>query len=139
MLVGLAKLYAVALAVFFAVDLLWLGVVARPFYTEHLGHLLRRQTLWPAAIAFYLFFLLGMVVFVIEPAVRADSLVRALVLGVFYGFITYQTYDLTNYALIDRWPGIVVVVDIAWGMVLSGVVSVATTFAARLMRARGWL
>lgn len=138
-LAAYAKLYAIALVVFFAVDLLWLGVVAKPFYDQHLAHLLRKNVLWPAALAFYLFFLVGLLVFVVVPAVEADSIVRALVLGVFYGFITYQTYELTNYALIDRWPRIVVVVDIAWGMALSGVVAVATTFVARLLSARQWL
>ncbi len=128
---GYAKLYAVALVVFFAMDLLWLGVVARTFYTKHLGFLMREQALWPAALAFYALFLLGMVVFVIGPAVEANSIRRALVLGVFYGFITYQTYELTNYALLKNWPPVVVVVDIAWGMVLSGVVAVLTTWAAR--------
>ena len=129
-----AKLYLTSLAVFFAVDLLWLGVVARPFYARHLGHLLREQALWPAAILFYLFFLVGLLVFVIVPAVSADSLAKAAMLGAFYGFITYQTYELTNYALIARWPLVVVVVDIAWGVVLSAVVATGTTAAARLWR-----
>ncbi len=138
-LAAYAKLYGIALVVFFAVDLLWLGVVAKPFYDQHLGHLLRKQVLWPAALAFYLFFLVGLLVFVIGPAVEADSIGRALALGAFYGFITYQTYELTNYALIDRWPRIVVIVDIVWGIVLSAVVAVGTTFVARWFAGRGWL
>lgn len=133
------KLYLIAWVVFFAVDLIWLGVVAKPFYDRHLGHLLRPSVYWPAAIAFYAFFLLGLLVFVIAPAVAGGSVARAALLGIFFGFITYQTYELTNWALIKDWPAIVVWVDIAWGMALSGIVATATTYLARLIAARGWL
>jgi uncharacterized membrane protein len=126
----LLKLYAISVPVFFLIDFLWLGLIAKPFYDRHLGYILRGQVLWSAAILFYLFFLLGLVVFVIAPAVESGSLSKAILLGLFFGFITYQTYELTNYALVREWPLIVVVVDIAWGMVLSCVVSAVTFFLA---------
>jgi uncharacterized membrane protein len=105
-------------------------LIAKPFYDRHLGYILRSQVLWTAAILFYLFFLLGLVVFVIAPAVESGSLAKAILLGLFFGFITYQTYELTNYALVKDWPLIVVVVDIAWGMVLSSLVSAVTFLVA---------
>ena len=120
------KLYAISVPVFFLIDFLWLGLIAKPFYDRHLGYILRAQVLWPAAILFYLFFLLGLVVFVIAPSVESGSLSKAILLGLFFGFITYQTYELTNYALVKDWPLIVVIVDIAWGMVLSSLVSAST-------------
>ena len=120
------KLYAISVPVFFVIDFLWLGLIAKPFYDKHLGYILRSQVLWTAAILFYLFFLLGLVVFVIAPAVESRSLTKAILLGLFFGFITYQTYELTNYALVRDWPLIVVIVDIAWGMVLSSLVSAST-------------
>jgi uncharacterized membrane protein len=104
------KLYAISVPVFFLLDFLWLGLIAKPFYDRHLGYILRSQVLWTAAILFYLFFLLGLVVFVIAPAVESGSLSKAILLGLFFGFITYQTYELTNYALVKDWPLIVVVV-----------------------------
>jgi len=125
-----AKLYLIAVGVFFALDLLWLGLIAKPFYERHLGHLLRDHVLWEAAILFYLLFLAGLVFFVIAPAVACGSFLRAVVLGAVFGFITYQTYELTNYALIRDWPFIVVVVDIAWGVVLCGLVSGLTYLTA---------
>jgi len=126
----LLELYAISVPVFFLIDFLWLGLIAKPFYDRHLGYILRGQVLWGAAILFYLFFLIGLVVFVIAPAVESASLSRAILLGLFFGFITYQTYELTNYALVRDWPLIVVVVDIAWGMVLSSLVSAATFLLA---------
>ena len=124
------KLYAISVPVFFLIDFLWLGIIAKPFYDRHLGYLLRGQVIWIAAILFYLFFLLGLVVFVIAPAVETGSLSKAVLLGLFFGFITYQTYELTNYALVRDWPLVVVVVDILWGMVLSALVSAITFLLA---------
>jgi uncharacterized membrane protein len=120
------KMYAIAVPVFFVLDLVWLGLIAKPFYFHHLGYLLRERVIWWAAIVFYLLFLIGLIVFVIGPAVESGSMWRALVLGCLFGFITYQTYELTNYALVRDWPAVVVAVDIAWGTVLSGLVSVIT-------------
>jgi|TARA_B100001013_G_scaffold280121_1_gene180158 uncharacterized membrane protein len=53
------KLYALTALVFFAVDLLWLGVVAKGFYQEHLGHLMRPDVIWGAALLFYSIFIAG--------------------------------------------------------------------------------
>lgn len=124
------KLYIISVPIFFIIDFLWLGLIAKPFYDRHLGYILRGQVLWMAAILFYLFFLIGLVVFVIAPAVESRSLAKAILFGLFFGFVTYQTYDLTNYALVKDWPLIVVLVDIAWGMVLSGIVSAVTYLIA---------
>lgn len=120
----LIKLYTIAVPVFFLIDLLWLGLIAKPFYDRHLGYLLREKVIWGAALVFYFFFLIGLVVFAIGPAVASGSLQKAVFLGLLFGFMTYQTYELTNYALIKDWPFIMVVVDILWGTMLSGLVSV---------------
>lgn len=120
------KLYAIALPVFFAVDMTWLGLVAKNFYRRQIGHLLKPEVNWTAAIAFYLLFLAGLVVFVIEPAVAKKSLADAVVRGAFFGLVTYATYDLTNLAVAKDWPLTVTVVDMAWGAVLAATVAAAT-------------
>ena len=117
------KLYLVTLPVFFAIDMIWLGLVARSFYRDNLGDLLAPQVNWTAAIIFYLMFIAGMIVFVISPAVEKSSLGYALLYGAMFGLITYATYDLTNLATLKFWPLKVVIVDIIWGMVLSASVS----------------
>ena len=122
----LVKLYLIALPVFFAIDMVWLGLVAKDFYREQIGSLMRSPVNWPAAIIFYLLFILGLVVFVIAPAMDRDSWARALLYGVLFGLITYATYDLTNLATIRDWPLLLTVVDLIWGMVLAAAVSVIT-------------
>ena len=122
----LAKLYLIALPVFFAIDMVWLGLVAKGFYRQQIGSLMRANVNWPAAIAFYLLFILGLVVFVIAPALDKGSWARALLYGALFGLITYATYDLTNLATLRDWPVLLTVVDLIWGAVLAAAVSVAT-------------
>jgi uncharacterized membrane protein len=124
------KLYLIALPVFFAMDMLWLGIVARKFYQNQIGFLMKADVNWTAAIIFYLLFLAGLVVFVIEPAVAKKEWTRALWMGALFGLITYATYDLTNLATLKDWPMTMVVVDMLWGTVLAGSVSVATYLVA---------
>ena len=124
------KLYAIALPVFFAIDMFWLGLVAKDFYRGQIGSLMKSDINWMAAISFYLLFIVGLVVFVIMPAVEKGSWMYALVFGAFFGLITYATYDLTNLATLKDWPILVTLVDLAWGAVLVASVSVVTYLIA---------
>lgn len=125
------KLYAIALPVFFAIDMLWLGLVAKDFYRGQIGFLMKSNINWSAAIIFYLLFIVGLVFFVITPAVEKSLWMEALLLGAFFGFITYATYDLTNLATLKDWPLFVTLVDLAWGAILAGSVSTVTYFIAK--------
>jgi uncharacterized membrane protein len=115
--------YAITLGIFFAIDLVWLGVVAKDFYRQHIGHLLATQVNWGAAVLFYLLFIAGLVFFAVRPALEAGSATRALGYGALFGLLTYATYDLTNQATMRDWPVLVTVVDLAWGTVLSATVA----------------
>ncbi len=117
--------YFLTALVFFAVDMVWLGFLAKGFYRKHLGGFLSDQVNWTAAIVFYFLFIVGIFVFVILPAIEKGSLLRAIGLGAFFGIITYATYDLTNLATLKNWPILIVMVDIAWGAVLTAIVSAA--------------
>ncbi len=118
------QLYLVVLASFFVIDMIWLGLVAKKFYRDQLGFLMRERVSWPAAVVFYVFFIVGLVYFVVYPALGQDSWFYALWTGAFFGLICYATYDLTNLATLKNWPLKVTLVDLAWGSVLSAVLSV---------------
>jgi len=124
------KLFLIALPVFFAIDMIWLALVAKNFYKEQIGFLMRPDVNWFAAIIFYLLFIAGLITFVISPAVIKQSWVHALLYGALFGLITYATYDLTNLATIKDWPLLVTVVDLIWGSVLAASVSVISYFIA---------
>jgi uncharacterized membrane protein len=123
--IQMAKAYGLTLLVFLAVDFLWLGLIAKRFYQRNLGHLFAEEVNWPAAFLFYMLFIVGLMVFVIYPAIKANSWVQALWMGMLYGLVTYATFDLTNLALFKGWSATIVVVDILWGIILSGIVSTA--------------
>ncbi len=124
------KLYAIALPVFFAIDMVWLGLIAKNFYKNQIGYLMTPNINWTAAILFYLLFIVGLVLFVIAPAVEKHSWTHALLFGALFGLITYATYDLTNLATLKEWPLLVTVVDLVWGTTLGALVSVVTYFIA---------
>ncbi|ADH87279.1 DUF2177 family protein [Desulfurivibrio alkaliphilus] len=125
------KLYLVTVPIFFMVDMLWLGLIARKFYRKNLGFILSPEVNWLAALTFYFIFIVGIIIFAVNPAIENDSLAKAMVMGGLFGFFTYATYDLTNMALIKGWPLKVVLVDIAWGAFLCATVASLSFTAAR--------
>lgn len=117
------KEYGVAFITFLTIDLLWLGIFAKDLYKKYLGYILRPNTNWLAAISFYLLYIVGIVFFVINPAMEKKSWKYALFAGMFFGFITYATYDLTNLATLKDWPIKITIIDLIWGSTLGGAVS----------------
>jgi len=111
--------------VFFAIDMIWLGVVAKDLYRRELNAYLSDQVNWSAALIFYLLFIIGIFIFCIVPAAEQASFAKAIISGALFGMFTYATYDLTNLATLKSWPLKIVFIDIAWGMVLTGSVSAA--------------
>jgi len=120
------KLYAISLVVFLAIDAVWLTLVAKNFYSNQIGFLMKQNPNLLAALIFYLLFIVGIVVFVLMPSINNGSWKQALMLGALFGLITYATYDLTNLATVKNWPILVTIVDLFWGMILSASVSVLT-------------
>jgi len=122
------KLYGIAFGVFLVIDLIWLGVIARNLYRQELGFIMSPKPNWLAAILFYIIFIMGLVFFVIHPAVEKSSLLSALFSGLLFGLVTYSTYDLTNLATLADWPLKITIIDMIWGTSLGGSVSVITSW-----------
>lgn len=120
------KLFLIALPVLFVIDMIWLVMVAKNFYQQHLGFLMKPDINWLAAIVFYVLFIIGLVFFVIHPAVEKHSWTNALLAGALFGLVCYATYDLTNLATLKEWPVLVTIIDLVWGTVLAASVSVIT-------------
>lgn len=115
-------LYLMTIPAFFIIDMIWLGTLATKFYQSQIGFLLGPVN-WAAAIIFYLIYIVGIIIFAVNPALEAGSLSKALMLGAMFGFFAYATYDLTNLATIKDWPVLVVFVDILWGTILTSSVA----------------
>ena len=121
--------YIISTVIFFAIDMVWIGFIARNFYKEKLGFIISPNVNWAAAIIFYLIYIGGILFFAVLPSLKDANWQTALLNGAVLGLVCYATYDLTNMATIDKWPLVVVVADIIWGIVLTGSVSLLTYFA----------
>lgn len=119
----LIKQFMVSCIVFFAVDILWLAFVAKKIYQKHIGFIMADKVNVVAAMIFYIIFIAGLLYFVINPAITKESFKVAVLSGMFFGFITYSTYDLTNLATLKNWPLTITIIDITWGTLLCGLVS----------------
>jgi uncharacterized membrane protein len=115
--------YLTTVLVFLAIDMVWLGFVARTIYTSEMGPLLRTQVDYRAAVAFYLLYAVGLMYFAILPAIESKSVVQGLMLGGGLGLVAYGTYDLTNLSIMNGFGTKIALIDLAWGAVLSAVTS----------------
>lgn len=113
--------YLATLAIFLVIDLVWLGVVAKDYYRSSIGHLMGDGFNIPAAVAFYLIYIMGVMMFAVLPAAQSGEWTRAVVLGAAFGFFAYATYDLTNMATLKNWPLGLALADMAWGSFVTAV------------------
>lgn len=118
-------IFCVSFLVYLLLDLIWLRYVAGSFYQKQLDFLLATEPRLGPALLFYVLFVLGTMMFVTKPVLNAPSLKGFLFRGCLYGLVTYGTYDLTNYSTVEDWPVIVTVLDLAWGVAISLLVSAA--------------
>lgn len=126
--------YLLTSLVFFAIDIVWLGLIAKNIYAKYLGQFLSDDVNWMAAILFYLIYIAGISVFAIYPAIEKNSLVHAVILGAFFGLVAYATYDLTNYATLKDWPVSIVIIDLIWGTFLTASVATAGFYIIRFIK-----
>lgn len=113
-------LYLATLIVLIPIDFLFLGTIAKSFFTSQVGDMLGTLRLAPA-ILFYLLYIVGIMIFVSSsPGVTWQS---TLLYGALFGFFCYATFELTSMSLLKHWTWPVVIVDIAWGTFVTAVAS----------------
>lgn len=105
-------------------DALWLTAMTSRFYKSQIGSLLLEKPNMAAAVVFYVIYVVGVVAFVLSPALEKGSWLHALGYGALFGFVAYATYDLTNLSTVKGFTLKVVIVDMIWGACLTAAVSV---------------
>jgi uncharacterized membrane protein len=123
--------YVVVLIVFGAIDAVWLSTMGPLLYRPALGDILAQNLRIAPAIAFYLTYPIGVVVFAVLPALRAQAPFTAAALALLFGALAYATYDLTNYATLRNWTLPITVLDISYGGLASSIAATAAYFAVR--------
>jgi uncharacterized membrane protein len=121
--------WLVTATVMVALDLLWLGIVAKPYYQQGIGHLLAEQPRVAVIVLFYALYAVGLVVFAVTPIRGSISLSDTALNAALFGLFAYATYDLTNLATLKGWPVGLALVDIAWGILVSAVSAMAGKWA----------
>jgi|SRR6056297_2243832 len=124
------KIYVLAFAIFIGIDFFWLGYIAKDLYRNQIGFIMKDNFNMKAAVVFYLFYIVGLVFFVINRAINIESWQYALFAGALYGFITYGTYNITNLSTLKDWPIKLTYIDLTWGSFLGGVTSYLTFIIA---------
>jgi uncharacterized membrane protein len=119
--------YLAALGCFLLLDACWLALMGQRLYRPAIGTLMAADVDWLAAALFYPVYVLGLLVFVVMPALERSDPGLALRRGALMGFVAYATYDLTNQATLLGWPWSVTVADLAWGAVASASAAWAAT------------
>ncbi|MCC7241893.1 MAG: DUF2177 family protein [Acidobacteria bacterium] len=127
------KLAAIGAVSFMVLDGVWLGMLAKSFYSSQLGPIVRLADggiapNWPAAFVVYILLGTGIAVFVIP---RAPTLLAAAGYGALLGLVVYGVYDFTNYSTLRQWPFVLTLADVAWGTVASAAASVVVRFLGR--------
>jgi len=129
------KLIVILTAIAAAVDFVWLGVVVKNFYQSQLGDLMRPAGVFGdirllGAVAVYLLLAAGIVFFVLPNAPTAAT---AIGWGAFLGLLVYGVYDFTNWTVLSRWPLVLALADIAWGVFILGFLSWLATHLSRIL------
>ena len=121
----------IASIVFLVIDVIWLSLATKSFYKPQIGHLFaEKPVIWAAAL-FYILYMFGMSVVVIQPCIEPDSLVKSLYVGFIFGLVAYGTYNLTNMAVLKNWSATVVFVDMFWGGFLTAISSTTGIYFAK--------
>ena len=117
--------------IFLAIDVLWLSFSVKSFYRPNLGNLLLDKPIFWAAALFYLVYIIGVAIIVIQPSLNNNSLFQTFYIGCVLGLVAYGTYNLTNMATIKGWSPYVVFVDMLWGGILTGTSSILGIMIAK--------
>lgn len=116
---------------FLVIDIIWLSMSVKFFYKPQLGNLLNEKPVMWAAVLFYLIYIMGLAIIVLQPGIKQDSIMNIFFIGVVFGCVAYGTYNLTNMATIKHWSAYVVFVDMFWGGLLTGTSSALGVYLSK--------
>jgi len=114
----IASLYAFTAVIFLVLDALMLRFHMAPLFQRYIGAQMLEEIRAVPALAFYAAYVAGLLYLVSVPALKtgAPVLVPAIILGL----MAYGTYEFTSYAIMKDWSLRMVITDVTWGGVLTG-------------------
>ena len=121
----------IASIIFLIIDVIWLTLATKSFYRPLIGNLLTDQPVMWAAALFYVLYVFGMAVVVIQPCIESTSVLKTVYIGFIFGLVAYGTYNLTNMAVLKGWSPAVTFVDMFWGGSLTAVSATTGLYIAK--------
>lgn len=130
-----AAAFAAAGAFFLILDMIWLRFAVPLLYRPLLGDALGDKFRAAPALAFYVIYFAVLALFAVLPGFFSQGVPGfplagvplAVVFGALVGLTGYGTYNLTNMATLKNWPSQMALVDMAWGVVSSGLAAGSAT------------
>ena len=105
----------IASLIFLIIDVIWLSFATKSFYRPLIGNLLSDKPVMWAAALFYIIYVMGMSLVVIQPCIDSSNIMKTIYTGFIFGLVAYGTYNLTNMAVLKGWSPAVTFVDMFWG------------------------
>jgi uncharacterized membrane protein len=124
-----AGMYLITLAGFLIIDFIWLGIMNERVYQPAINHLMADSVNFIPALAFYVFYVVGVLVLAVMPGLSEGNLMKTLLLSALLGFVAYGTYDFTNFATLKEWPLHIVVIDVVWGATVTSLTGLIGYYA----------
>ena len=117
--------------IFLIIDVIWLSFATKSFYRPLIGNLLADKPVMWAAALFYILYVIGMAIVVIQPCMDSESIFKTVYTGFIFGLVAYGTYNLTNMAVLKGWSPTVTFVDMFWGGSLTAVSATLGLYLAK--------
>ena len=121
----------IASLIFLIIDVIWLSFATKSFYRPLIGNLLTDKPVMWAAALFYILYVFGMALVVIQPCLDSASLFKTVYTGFIFGLVAYGTYNLTNMAVLKGWSPTVTFVDMFWGGSLTAISATTGLYIAK--------
>ena len=121
----------IASLIFLIIDVIWLSFATKSFYRPLLGNLIAEKPVMWAAALFYILYVFGMALIVIQPCIGSEGIFKTLYTGFIFCLVAYGTYNLTNMAVVNGWSPTVTFVDMFWGGSLTAVSATTGLYIAK--------
>lgn len=106
-------------------DGIMIWFVILPTFKKYIPTYLNTDMNFVAAIAFYLLYILVLLLLVVLPWVDGSVGYQKIITNsAILGFWAYMTYELTSMSVIKGWSWEMVAVDILWGTLLTAIIGV---------------
>lgn len=120
----------VSAILFFVIDLLWIGYLARDAYRVQILQVQKSPMNVNSTLLPFVYLLIGTgIVYLVEPKLvgleknSREYFYYAMLWGGLLGLIIYGVFDLTNYAIFTDWNPVLALGDTLWGTFLTGLVT----------------